>query len=107
MTNRMIRGNDNEKNELMSKTSTGNVSCRPKMCIIPWKPCKDVGGRHSGQIINFYHFRDPGWPCCVCVYLYITKKKFYRINNGMQIVICSSFFFSQFCSNTIIVNLEV
>lgn len=56
MINRMIRGNDNERNEQMSKTSTGNVSRRPKMCIIPWTPCKDVGGRHFGQIINFYHF---------------------------------------------------
>ena len=72
MINRMIRGNDNERNELMSKTSTGNVSCGQKMCITP---CKDVGGLHFGQIINFQHFRDSGWSFfCVCVFIFNLKN---------------------------------
>lgn len=56
----MIRGNDNERNELMSKTSKGNASHRQKMCTTHWKPGEDVGGQHFGQKINFYLFSDPG-----------------------------------------------
>ena len=56
----MLRGNDNERHELTSKNSIDNVSGRQKMCMTRWKPCKDVRGRHFGQITNFYHFRDPG-----------------------------------------------
>lgn len=53
----MIRGNDNERTEQMSKTSKVT---RQKMCTTHWNPGKDVGGQHVGQKIDFYHFKDPG-----------------------------------------------
>ena len=65
----------------MSKTSTGNVSYRQNVCITHWKPCKEVGGWHFGQII-FLSFWRPRLSCsvsvCFCmslfVYLCVIKK---------------------------------